>query len=439
MNPDAQQADMDLGPVTHVNLLSQKGKSDSEYISLDDCKNELVEMSHKLNRVIWQQLPRIGSKVFPDSGNFDRNKEMTDIKNDLHKTVKKMLEDGFQTECIKVYNISRSKFLNKCLCRLGLQDLNLWDVEDENVGNLISTFHTALGILFPHESRLLQHIFAGLNLESSILNMLEWKRVEIELWVKFMVLQSRIRSNFLPEASLGYGIHPLTRGVMNCIRRVCEVTDNIAYFDIHSIIQMLESTLDAKSRNYINPAFGYLFTLNNNRYMQFMARYKPLRLILGDDWRQIHKSKERQNIRDYLRFIWNKVLNLMENNESMAANVAVESMRLFHLHFSDICRVQFTCFSVENKLKERIRRSMKKMLLPLYEKFIVRFKDVVGENVANQHIKFGMSDLEDRLDGLFSERQFLKEPWKRAVEASGLRKRAVEPSRHPYIADHNSH
>ncbi|GAU13239.1 hypothetical protein TSUD_246090 [Trifolium subterraneum] len=399
-------------------------------------------MSHKLNRVIWQQLARIEPKVFPDSGIweiFDRNTEMSDIKNDLHKTVKKMLEAGFQIECIKVYNISRSKFLNKCLCRLQLYDVNLWDVENVNIGNLISTFHTALGILFPYERRLRYQVFAGLNLYSRNFTSLdwksfrspEWKRIEIELWVKFMVLQSRIHSNFLPETTLGYGIHPLTSGVMNCLKHVSIDMDNKAYSDIHLIIQMLESTLDAKSRNYINPAFGYLFMLNNNSYIQHAAQYKQLQLILGKYWLQIQNSEVRQNITDYLRFTWNKVLNLMENNESMAANVAVESMRLFYLHFSDIYRVQFTCFSVESKLKERIRRSLKKMLLPLYEKFIGRFKDVLGENVANQHIKFGMSDLEDRLDCLFSEHELRKKLCKRAVEASGLRKRVVKPSRRP--------
>jgi len=85
----------------------------------------------------------------------------------------------------------------------------------------------------------------------------------------------------------------------------------------------------------------------------------------------------------------------------MAPNDVVESMRLFHLHFLDIRRTQFLCVGVDNKLKETMRRSFKRMFWPLYEKIIGRFKDVLGENVVNHHIKYGISDIEDKLDYLF--------------------------------------
>ena len=35
------------------------------------------------------------------------------------------------------------------------------------------------------------------------------------------------------------------------------------------------------------------------------------------------------------------------------------------------------------------------------KKIIGRFKDVLGEDVANHHIKYGISDIEDKLDYLF--------------------------------------
>ncbi|PNX78254.1 exocyst complex component [Trifolium pratense] len=51
--------------------------------------------NHLFGNWNFLKLGRIGPKVFPDSGiweNFDRNTEMSDIKNDLHKTVKKMVD-----------------------------------------------------------------------------------------------------------------------------------------------------------------------------------------------------------------------------------------------------------------------------------------------------------------------------------------------------------
>jgi hypothetical protein len=69
-------------------------------------------------------------------------------------------------------------------------------------------------------------------------------------------------------------------------------------------------------------------------------------------------------------------------------------MRLFHIHFSN---TEATRFVVDEWLKETMRRSLKKMLFPLYAKLIGRFKDVIGMDVADQHIKYKLSDLEDRL------------------------------------------
>jgi hypothetical protein len=86
---------------------------------------------------------------------------------------------------------------------------------------------------------------------------------------------------------------------------------------------------------------------------------------LGEDWTQIKISEIRRNIGDYLKCSWNTVLNLKENNDSMAPNVATESMMLLHIHFSKICKTEATRFVVDEWLKETMRRSLKNMLLPI--------------------------------------------------------------------------
>ncbi|XP_058758440.1 uncharacterized protein LOC131631688 [Vicia villosa] len=108
-------------------------------------------------------------------------------------------------------------------------------------------------------------------------------------------------------------------------------------------------------------------------------------------------------------------LNLMKKSDPMAPNV--ESMRLFNIYFSDICRVQNFCFIVDKGIRESMQRSVTKFLLPQYKKFIGRFKDVHGKDVFDMCIKYGMSDIEDGLNYFFRGNDLVKKK--------------------PFIADHN--
>jgi hypothetical protein len=65
---------------------------------------------------------------------------------------------------------------------------------------------------------------------------------------------------------------------------------------------------------------------------------------------------------------------------------------LFHLlslnsqfFFDDLCRVQSSWFIFDEQLKEEIRISIEKLLLPAYENFIGRFHNIadVGKHAKN--------------------------------------------------------
>lgn len=75
---------------------------------------------------------------------------------------------------------------------------------------------------------------------------------------------------------------------------------------------------------------------------------------------------------------------------------------MFNLHFEEICRVQSQWFVFDEQLKEEIRISIEKLLLPAYGSFIGRFQ-ILPELAKNsdKYIKFGMEDIEARLNNLF--------------------------------------
>jgi hypothetical protein len=79
----------------------------------------------------------------------------------------------------------------------------------------------------------------------------------------------------------------------------------------------------------------------------------------------------------------------------MAPKVATESIRLKY-----------------ELLKETMRMSLKKMLLPLY---------ALGKDIADQHIKYRMLDLEDHLNCLFTASDSRKKQWKRVDDQEAMR------------------
>jgi len=160
---------------------------------------------------------------------------------------------------------------------------------------------------FSHERNIRKHIFSRLSLDHSSFTSLEWWRIGIKLWVKFMFL-STITYFILFSArwlcSLWGSSSYQESNEVHYITVVSKDKGSIAYFNIPLIIQLLETALVAKSKNYINPAFGHHFMLNNNRQIQLAATYEYMQPLLGKDWPQIQASKVRQSMRDSLRSSW---------------------------------------------------------------------------------------------------------------------------------------
>ncbi|KAJ1437548.1 Exocyst complex component Exo70 [Sesbania bispinosa] len=174
------------------------------------------------------------------------------------------------------------------------------------------------------------------------------------------------------------------------------------------IMELLESNLEAKSKIYKDPALFYVFLMNNGRYIVQKSKDSELGTLLGDDWIRKHTAKVRQYHVHYQRSSWNKVLEILklDSNGSVPPNVVAKSMKeklkSFNMLFEDICRVQSSWFVFDEQLREEIRISLEKILLPAYGNFIGRFQSVpeLGKH-ADKYIKFGTEEIEARLNDLF--------------------------------------
>ncbi|TKY56547.1 Exocyst complex component EXO70B1 [Spatholobus suberectus] len=181
----------------------------------------------------------------------------------------------------------------------------------------------------------------------------------------------------------GGGLHPITRYMMNYLCAACQsrqaleqVFENCGHpLKEHSkldnkapsssclslqmgwIMKLLESNLKAKSKIYKDPALFYVFLMNNS------SGSVPL----------------------------NRLAKSMK-----------EKLKSFNALFEEICREQASWFVFDEQLREEIRISLEKILLPAYGNFVGRFQSIpeLGKH-ADKYIKYGTEDIQARLNDLF--------------------------------------
>jgi len=247
-----------------------------------------------------------------------------------------------------------------------------------------------------------------------------------------MELENLIRRDPAKTAVPGGGLHPITRYVMNYLRAACRSRQSLEQvFEEYGlkeypklddrvpsssslsvqmdwIMELLESNLEAKSKIYKDPALCYVFLMNNGRYIVQKAKDSELGTLLGDDWIRKHAAKVRQFHVHYQRSSWSRVLGTlkMDSTVSLPPNALAKSMKdklkSFNTMFEDICREQSSWFVFDEQLREEIRISLEKMLLPAYGNFVARFENVpeIGKH-ADKYIKYGTEDIQARLNQLF--------------------------------------
>ncbi|PRQ34672.1 putative exocyst complex component Exo70, cullin repeat-like-containing domain-containing protein [Rosa chinensis] len=257
-----------------------------------------------------------------------------------------------------------------------------------------------------------------------------WKRLGEAIRGIFMELENLISRDPAKTPVPGGGLHPITRYVMNYLRAACrsrqtleQVFEDNAGVPHQSkvdgrassssmsvqmawIMELLESNLEAKSKIYRDSALCYVFMMNNGRYIVQKVKDSELGSLLGDDWIRKHSAKVRQYHVNYQRSSWNKVLGVLKlESGSLAPNAAVKSMKeklkLFNIYFDEICKNQSNWVIFDELLRDELRISLTKILLPAYQSFVGRFQNVPEIGRHDKYIKYDSEDIEARINDLF--------------------------------------
>ncbi|KAK1423350.1 hypothetical protein QVD17_18649 [Tagetes erecta] len=254
----------------------------------------------------------------------------------------------------------------------------------------------------------------------------------------FLEFKNVVGSNTSNTPLTGGGIHHLTRYVMNYIRPLIEYSNSLNYllkdhvsdqdqnasssadaspafddestcfspmgFHFQSLMSVLESNLEEKSRLYKEEALRHIFLMNNIHYMAEKVKGSELRPVLGDDWIRKHNWKFQHYIMSYERSAWSSILNLLTLRDvwlydwgAMPNNLVKDRLHGFYTGFEEIYKSQ-TGWSIPNsQLCEDLRISMSVKVIQAYRSFVRRFAYQIGE----KYIRYSGDDLENYLLDLF--------------------------------------
>ncbi|PWA89777.1 exocyst subunit exo70 family protein E1 [Artemisia annua] len=259
----------------------------------------------------------------------------------------------------------------------------------------------------------------------------------------FLEFKNAVGSNVSNAAFPGGGIHHLTRYVMNYIRTLIDYSNSLnallkdhgevqdpdstsspdaspAYEEdssndysslcpmglhFRSLMSLLESNLEEKSRLYREDALGHLFLMNNIHYMAEKVKGSELRNVLGDNWIRKRNWKFQHYAMSYERSTWSSILSLLRDeglhhsghSGSISKTLLKERLQMFYAAFEEIYKSQ-TGWSIPNsQLCDDLRISMSLKVIQAYRTFVGRH----ANNINEKYIKYSADDLENYLLDLF--------------------------------------
>ncbi|XP_059646980.1 exocyst complex component EXO70H1-like [Cornus florida] len=248
--------------------------------------------------------------------------------------------------------------------------------------------------------------------------------------------ESSIQKDTSKSAVAGGGIHPLTLDVMNHLCLLADYSNVLAdiladsppptksslpesYFDTSDsddspapaislrlawLILVLLCKLDSKAKHYKDVALSYLFLANNLQHVIFKVRTSNLKYLLGDDWLSKNEVKVKQFSWNYERLGWDHVIkSLPEDPKAVILPAEVkECFKRFNHAFEQAHRKQSVCVVPDSKLRDDIKMSIARKLVPVYREFYNTHKLTLGrERNLAVLVRFAPEDIENQLSDLF--------------------------------------
>ncbi|KAF5206046.1 Exocyst complex component exo70h1 [Thalictrum thalictroides] len=249
--------------------------------------------------------------------------------------------------------------------------------------------------------------------------------------------EAAIQKDSSKSAVPGGGVHPLTRYVMNYICFLSEYTgilsditadwplpeqtslpdfyfegsdtddfstSNIIALRFAWLVLVLLCKLDGKTELLKDVSLSYLFLANNLQYVLSKVRSSNLKFVLGGYWISKQELKLKQYCSNYERMGWSKVLSSLpdESTAILSQEEAKQCFQKFNSAFETAYRTQSSWVVSDGKLRDEIKVSICKKLVPVYQEFYDKYRVTVkNERNFESLVRFTPDDLGNYLSDLF--------------------------------------
>uniref|UniRef100_A0A5B7A5N9 Exocyst subunit Exo70 family protein n=1 Tax=Davidia involucrata TaxID=16924 RepID=A0A5B7A5N9_DAVIN len=248
--------------------------------------------------------------------------------------------------------------------------------------------------------------------------------------------ESSIQKDTSKSPVAGGGVHPLMLHVMTCLSLLADYSNVLAdilvdspppsksslpeyYFDTSDsdespapsislrfawLILVLLCKLDGKVKHYKDACLSYLFLANNLQHVLSRVRTSNLKYLLGDEWISKHEVKVKQFAANYERLGWDHVIKSLPEDPTavISPEEVKERFKRFNAAFEQACRKQSLCVVPDSKLRDEIKPSIARKIVPVYREFYNTHRRTLGrERNFAILVRFTPDDIGNYLSDLF--------------------------------------
>ncbi|GFY87144.1 exocyst subunit exo70 family protein C2 [Actinidia rufa] len=264
----------------------------------------------------------------------------------------------------------------------------------------------------------------------------------------FCELENSIKADTGKMTVPGGAVHPLTRYTMNYLKYACEYKDTLEQIfrehqkieradsgtgsdydynsqcgqnhnnhkvqqspfalQINKVMDLLDTSLETKSKLYKDTSLSSIFMMNNGRYiLQKIKGAAEINDLMGDTWSRKRSSDLRQYHKTYQRETWGKLLSCLKHeglsvNGKVVKPVLKEKFKSFNAMFDDIHRTQSTWVVSDEQLQSELRVSISAVIIPAYRSFLARFSQTFTPGrQTEKYVKHQPEDIETYIEELF--------------------------------------
>ncbi|KAM3217380.1 exocyst complex component EXO70H1 [Capsicum annuum] len=170
------------------------------------------------------------------------------------------------------------------------------------------------------------------------------------------------------------------------------------------LILILLCKLDSKAKHYKDVSLAYLFLANNLRYIVVKVHSSHLKYLLGKNWISKQEGKIKKFVLNYERLGWSHVIESLPHdpNASMTPQQVKEIFKRFNSSFEQAHHKQSMCVVPNSKLRDDLKVSIARKILPVYREFYNKHKDAIVKDRHSSHvIIFFPEDVGHLLSNLF--------------------------------------